>query len=667
MTEATPLLALPLLAAAQAQKHVTHNEALTALDTLVQLAVLDKDRTAPPAGPAEGDRYLVASAAPTDAWSGWAGRVVRFQDGAWLSFVPRPGWVAYVADEDALYAYGAGASPGTGAWTMMRAAAATLQNLSRLGVGTTADAANPFAARLNAALWTALGKAEGGTGDLRYTLDKEAPANTLSLLFQSGWSGRAELGLTGDDDWRLKVSADGASWREALRVERASGGLDFLAAETTLASAATLDLGAAPTLKVAITGSATVTSFGTSPNRVRLLRFTGALTLTHAAGLVLPRGANLVTAAGDTGLAVSDDTGAWRLWSYQRATGRALAGPASAEIADATATGRAALTAASAAALARAAGLGPEASPSFVRATLNANATATASLPAAPGGSAMRLVGADGALSVISAEAYGGQAFFTLRRASGTAAAPTATRAGDAMGLFGAGGYVAGSGFADYTGRLNFTAAEDFTAGAQGTVVSISACRRGSTAQTPVMWLDPDSGVRPGPDNLLALGAAASRWSQLYAGTGTIGTSDAREKTAVAPLSPAELAAARDLAREVGTFRFLSAIAAKGEAARLHVGLTVQRAVAILEGHGLDPFAYAFVCRDAWPASPGRAEVREDVLDEAGTPTGETRVVQAAEPARPAGERLGFRADQLALFLLRGQEQRLAALEAAHD
>ncbi|MFE1602111.1 DUF2793 domain-containing protein [Methylobacterium sp. ID0610] len=319
MSEATALLALPLLAAAQAQKHVTHNEALVLLDTLVQLAVLDKDLTSPPASPAEGDRYLIAGANPSGAWAGWAGRVVRYQDGAWTSAVPRPGWLAFVLDEGELYLYAAGA------WVSYRTTLTVLQNLQRLGIGTTADAANPFAAKLNAALWTALGTGEGGTGDLRTTLNKEAAGNTLSLLFQSGWSGRAEIGLTGDDDLHLKVSADGSSWTEALRLDRTTGGADFRVAEVAVASAATVDLGAIPALAVTITGTSAITSFGSAPRCLRLLRFAGALSLTHNAGaLILPGGASLTTAAGDTGLALSDGAGTWRVIAYQRASGRPL-------------------------------------------------------------------------------------------------------------------------------------------------------------------------------------------------------------------------------------------------------------------------------------------------------------------------------------------------------
>lgn len=58
---ATPKLALPLLLAAQAQKHVTHNEALLRLDAVVQLAVLERTRSVPPATPVDGDAYLIGT------------------------------------------------------------------------------------------------------------------------------------------------------------------------------------------------------------------------------------------------------------------------------------------------------------------------------------------------------------------------------------------------------------------------------------------------------------------------------------------------------------------------------------------------------------------------------------------------------------------------------
>ena len=101
------------------------------------------------------------------------------------------------------------------------------QNMALLGLGTTADTSNPFSAKLNNALWTAKAVAEGGDGHLRYKLSKESAAKTLSLLFQDNYSGRAEIGLTGDDDFHFKVSADGSSWHDALTIDRTSGKLTF--------------------------------------------------------------------------------------------------------------------------------------------------------------------------------------------------------------------------------------------------------------------------------------------------------------------------------------------------------------------------------------------------------------------------------------------------------
>ncbi|NEX48154.1 DUF2793 domain-containing protein [Pseudotabrizicola algicola] len=98
MSDTTTHLGLPYLMAAQAQKHVTHNEALRLLDAMVQLAVLDRTRTVPPASPADGDRHLVASGA-TGLWAGWDLNVAFRVDGVWLRLVPRPGWLVWVADE----------------------------------------------------------------------------------------------------------------------------------------------------------------------------------------------------------------------------------------------------------------------------------------------------------------------------------------------------------------------------------------------------------------------------------------------------------------------------------------------------------------------------------------------------------------------------------------
>ena len=98
MAESTSNLALPYILSAQAQKHVTHNEALRHLDALVHLSVVSKTQATPPTDPPDGDRYIVASGA-TDAWTGQENAIAAFQDGAWAFHQPKPGWLAWIQDQ----------------------------------------------------------------------------------------------------------------------------------------------------------------------------------------------------------------------------------------------------------------------------------------------------------------------------------------------------------------------------------------------------------------------------------------------------------------------------------------------------------------------------------------------------------------------------------------
>jgi hypothetical protein len=223
----TARLALPYLAAGQMQKHVTLNAALTRLDALLQTAVVSATLAAQPETPFDGDLYILPENAQGPAWSGRAaGSLMRFEAGGW-SVVSTPiGLTALVLDAGIMTVRGEEGWSPLGLWL------GELQGLSRLGLGTTADAANPLAVKTNTALYTARGLDEGGDGDLRLTLNKEAAGDVLSLLFQSGYGGRAELGLVGDEDLSLKVSADGAIWRRAFAVDRATGRIAFDAGAT---------------------------------------------------------------------------------------------------------------------------------------------------------------------------------------------------------------------------------------------------------------------------------------------------------------------------------------------------------------------------------------------------------------------------------------------------
>ncbi|MXQ13849.1 DUF2793 domain-containing protein [Microvirga makkahensis] len=216
----TPHLALPLLAAAQAQKHVTHNEALSSLDALVHLSVLERERAAPPATPAEGDRYLVGPGG-TGAFAGHEREIALFDLGAWRFLSPRPGWRAYVEAESVVVVFDGEQ------WRDLGHYCRILDNLDRLGIGTAPDDLNRLSAKLNAALFSALNTEEGGTGDLRFVLNKAGMGNVLSQLYQRGFSGRAETGLIGNDDFTIRVSSDGAEWIDALVLDGGTGTATF--------------------------------------------------------------------------------------------------------------------------------------------------------------------------------------------------------------------------------------------------------------------------------------------------------------------------------------------------------------------------------------------------------------------------------------------------------
>ncbi|KQT47558.1 hypothetical protein ASG43_10790 [Aureimonas sp. Leaf454] len=202
----TNRLKLPFIMGSQAQKHVTHNEALLAVDALVQLAVVSRGLSAPPADPAEGARYIVG-AAPSGAWMGQGGRIAAFDAGAWRFHLPAEGWRCWVADEARVLVHAAGTCQ------VLRAEGPEV--VPKLGILTTPDAQNRFALKSNAALLTH-DDVTPGTGHMTVTLNKSAAGRDGGLIFQTGYSSRALLGTFGSDAFQVKVSADGSVFSPVL-------------------------------------------------------------------------------------------------------------------------------------------------------------------------------------------------------------------------------------------------------------------------------------------------------------------------------------------------------------------------------------------------------------------------------------------------------------------
>ena len=362
--DATSNLNLPFIMAAQAQKHVTHNESLRALDALVQLMVLDKDLSAPPGSPAEGARYIVASS-PTGAWSGQAGSIAAYQDAAWAFYPPREGWAAWVADEDQLYVWGGtawgeldgaggigslvedttpqlggdldanghgiGFDSGTGITddagneqlVFHKAASAVNQmgitnaatggapqiaaeggdanidlvlagkgsghpKAAVFGVNASADATTRLAVSAAASLFN-----HAGSGH-QHKINKNAAGDTASLIYQTNFSGRAEMGTTGDDDFHFKVSPDGSSWKEAILIDKSTGMVRLPSTvETIVLGPAVVNL-----------ASTTAVQIGTTPAGARFVPLEIILLCTAASA---PAGvASSTLGVGQTGAGFTD-------------------------------------------------------------------------------------------------------------------------------------------------------------------------------------------------------------------------------------------------------------------------------------------------------------------------------------------------------------------------
>ncbi|MGQ7956524.1 DUF2793 domain-containing protein [Pseudomonas sp. SP16.1] len=279
----TPKLQLPETANGQAN-YLLVNSALAALDQLVMPRVVDKDLSTPPGSPSNGAMYIVGGS-PTGAWAGKAGNL------AW--------WLTAV-----------------GAWTFLAPAAGmsvrVLDELDSSGL--------PVVYSYNGSAWVQ--QPGGGMTN---------PMTTAGDMIIGGVSGSPTRLAAGTDGYVMTMASGFPVWQAPSGGGFTGGTLTSALNEaplTTLASASTTNIGAEAANTINISGTTTITSFGTiASGAVRRLVFQGALTLTHnATSLILPTGANITTAAGDSAEFVSLGSGNWRCTDYLRASGEPLAG-----------------------------------------------------------------------------------------------------------------------------------------------------------------------------------------------------------------------------------------------------------------------------------------------------------------------------------------------------
>ena len=173
-----------------------------------------KPRPRPPQTAVDGDSYLVP--AESGAFAGHAGEIAHLSDGTWTFLRSRCGWRAYVADEDMLLVHDGAVV------RSLPAALPTEGRMDRLGLGTGPDVNNRLSVRGQASLFS-----HGEYGGARVFINHADAGHTASLVFQSDFSGRAEFGLLGTEDFAVRASPDGQTFRTALTASSASGAVTF--------------------------------------------------------------------------------------------------------------------------------------------------------------------------------------------------------------------------------------------------------------------------------------------------------------------------------------------------------------------------------------------------------------------------------------------------------
>jgi hypothetical protein len=252
----------------------------------------------------------------------------------------------------------------------------------------------------------------------------------------------------------------------------------------------------------------------------------------------------------------------------------------------------------------------------------------------------------------------------TVKMPSGTNQTGIVIEALDSGGVGSQPGLV----FSGHTGTVSGKIYQDISGN------SLNFATNGTTRAT----IDGSGNLLAGSDNNLTLGGPSNRWSVVYAGTGTINTSDARQKTEV-DLNQKVLAAVNSI--NVKAFKWNDAIESKGDGARIHYGVIAQEVKAAFEAQGLVAEDYGVLCFDEWedqfetetiePAVVEKKEVSPAVFDDEGNEVNAAVIEDViVKPAvtkevlvKEAGNRYGVRYDELYAMKIAALEARISELE----
>lgn len=170
-TDNSNILSLPYIAPSQAQKHVTHN----------------------------------ASA----EWQNHENEIASFVDNAWEFANPKNGWLCWDETQKVILVYS------NAAWEIYGLLPEEIGNISAIGINAQASLSNRLTVSADTTLLTHQG------ADHRLVVNKQAQTNTARLIFQNNFSARAEIGLSGNDDF--KIRDDGSNFEDALSINKDTG------------------------------------------------------------------------------------------------------------------------------------------------------------------------------------------------------------------------------------------------------------------------------------------------------------------------------------------------------------------------------------------------------------------------------------------------------------
>ena len=201
----------------------------------------------------------------------------------------------------------------------------------------------------------------------------------------------------------------------------------------------------------------------------------------------------------------------------------------------------------------------------------------------------------------------------------------------------------------------------------------------GATAKTRLAYTNTGT-FQPGVDNTMTLGGASFRWTTVYATTALINTSDVNDKQQIENLTSAEIAVAKKLKDLFKSYKFNSAVAEKGDNARIHVGLMAQDVQQAFIDEGLNPNRYALFCSDTWQEYNGQAVLVDNenmysvvtgyeldgqtfTLDEGNVAPENSTAIFTKMPTQTV-TKLGLRYTEVMAFLMAAVAQELNSLSA---